>query len=531
MTNIQRPLHQGFVDSVARAPDHTALIIGDDTYSYQQLHALCASIAVTLNQHDSCSHGLAAVYAGKGVTAIAGILGTLMSGRGYVPLSPSHPVERAASMLARSGCKSLVLGEDSLDKGASLLALTPTIDTIILPHGVDRERALEALAEFKGRVVTAAELPAAELWAAPVIKEDAVAYLLFTSGSTGEPKGVMVAQQNIRRFIDVMQERYALQPEDRLSQMFEFVFDLSLFDIFMAWEAGATLCIPTRHQLMIPAKYITDLGISVWFSVPSSALLMNKLGLLKPGVYPSLRISLFCGEGLPCETAEAWAAAAPDSIVENLYGPTELTLACTLYRWTGEESRQHARNEMVPIGEPYPAMEAVLVDEHLQEVPAGSPGELVMSGPQVALGYWQDTAKTDAAFVTLPDRAGRFYRTGDMAVRETPDAPLVWLGRVDHQVKVHGHRVELGEIEAAIRNAIDCHNVAVIPWPVQDGTAHGLVAFIESGDPSCVDNLTAALAARLPDYMVPKTCNVVEHLPLNTNGKVDRNQLKATLEE
>ncbi len=362
------------------------------------------------------------------------------------------------------------------------------------------------------------------------VERDALAYLMFTSGSTGVPKGVAVSHANVRALISRLAARYRLTSADRLSQMFDLTFDLSVFDQFMAWEAGACLVCPSRADVVNPARFIREHELTVWFSVPSVAMFMRRLGSLAPGSFPSLRWSLFCGEPLPLELAEAWSAAAPGSTLENLYGPTEVTVACTVYRWRGEESRPHCIHGIVPIGEPFAGLDVMLADPALHEVPVGEPGELLMAGDQVTLGYWNDTERTAAAFVTPPATPVTYYRTGDLVTRRTPDAPLSYLGRLDHQVKILGHRVELLEIEAALRAATGRDSVAAVAWPRTGSGAAGVVAFIAGGGVDAA-GVRTVLASRLPPYMVPRQIREMPALPLNSNGKIDRRALEAILAE
>jgi acyl-coenzyme A synthetase/AMP-(fatty) acid ligase len=258
---------------------------------------------------------------------------------------------------------------------------------------------------------------------------------------------------------------------------------------------------------------------------------MRKKGTLKPDTLPSLRASLFCGEPLPAETAEAWQAAAPQSRVENLYGPTELTIACLWYRWNSAVSPAECVNGIVPIGRPFPGLGAALVDDDLHCVEQGEPGELCVSGPQTTPGYWRDPAKAAERFVELPGQAfpaERFYRTGDR-VRRLPSGDYVYLGRTDHQIKVMGFRVELGEIEACLLSEPNTVEAVAIGWPVRDGSAEGIVAFV-SGSGIDLDWIRQQARTRLPDYMVPKDIKLVETMPLNVNGKIDRLALAASLE-
>jgi acyl-coenzyme A synthetase/AMP-(fatty) acid ligase len=300
--------------------------------------------------------------------------------------------------------------------------------------------------------------------------------------------------------------------------------------MFMAWESGACVCCPPERALMSPGRFIRDARLTVWFSVPSTAVFMRKLKMLKPDSYPGLRLSLFCGEPLPAEVAKAWAAAAPESVVENLYGPTELTIACTLYRWDPERSPEEAALGVVPIGAPYPGMTAIVVDEELREVAPGEDGELLLTGPQVTLGYWRDPDKTAAAFVVPPGRDAVFYRTGDRVRRPPDDGPLTYRGRVDHQIKVLGHRVELGEVEAAIRDESGADAVVAVGWPPTPSGAGGVVAFVGELDHD-VDAILAGVRRRLAPYMVPRELRLLAELPLNANGKYDRKTLLKSLEE
>jgi non-ribosomal peptide synthetase component F len=327
-----------------------------------------------------------------------------------------------------------------------------------------------------------------------------------------------------------MVERYGITEGDRLSQMFDMTFDLSAFDMFVAWERGACVCCPSPKTLINPGRFIQDSRLTVWFSVPSVGVLMKRLGALKPGRYPSLRWSLFCGEALPQEIAAAWSAAAPNSIVENLYGPTELTIACTFYRWDSRRSPFECRLGVVPIGRPLPQMEAIVVDETLKEVRPGEDGELLMTGPQLSLGYWQDAPRTSAAFVHLTERPETYYRTGDRVRAPIGEEPLVYLGRLDHQIKIHGHRVELGEVEAALKDEGGVDVAVALGWPITRSGADGLVAFI--GDRTVdVAAVREKLAKRLPPYAVPRQIYALAEFPLNPNGKIDRSALANGLEQ
>lgn len=520
-------LAQVFLDSAAAHPDRPALAIGDHSLTYAELRAKAARIAATLVARRGEGPPLTAVLGQRTESGFAGILGALLSGDGYVPMLPSFPPARVSLMLERSQARALVVDKGGMRELAEVLEAVPQALTVLLLDGeVDDDLRARA-----GRHVLLGpgDLAAEDDWEAPVVAPDDIAYLLFTSGSTGQPKGVMVAHRNIARFLDVVVERYGLGPQDRFSHMFDVTFDLSVFDLFGAWRVGGCLCCPTNRQRLAPAKYVVDAGITVWFSVPSTALLMKETKALAPGSFPGIRWSLFCGEALPVAVADAWAEAASSSIVENLYGPTELTLACTLFRWD-DEGRAKTEGDLVPIGEPFPGMEYTVIDEELREVAPGGSGELALTGPQRALGYWKDPERTAAAFTVLPGHTEVYYRTGDLVRRPAAKGePIVFLGRIDSQIKVRGYRVELGEIEAVLRQETGLAVAVALGWPEgASGGAEGIVAFIDDASID-IDAMLDRVADRLPKYMVPRDVKVVESFPLNVNGKVDRKALRAML--
>lgn len=234
---------------------------------------------------------------------------------------------------------------------------------------------------------------------------------------------------------------------------------------------------------------------------------------------------------MPAETARAWQAAAPNSVVENLYGPTELTIACLWYRWNDAASPAECVNGLVPIGRPFAGLGAALVDEDLKPAHSDEGGELCVCGPQTTPGYWRDPEKTAERFLELPGHgfpAARFYRTGDR-VKRLDNGQYVYLGRTDHQIKVLGYRVELGEIEASLRREPNTVEAVALGWPVENGTAQGIIAFV-AGAGIDLERTWSEVRTSLPPYMVPQQIHPLERMPLNANGKIDRNELAAKLD-
>lgn len=524
-----RFLWHGFINSAKHFPDRPAVYAEDVYINYFNLLHKSQQIAATIQKHVlNPTPPLTAIFAYRSHAAFAGILGTLLSGHGYVPLNHNFPIARTRIMLERSGCSSLIIDKYSMHQ---LDQIIEGINKRLLLIFIDNENVEELTRRWpKHLVIGAGDLESYDSWVEPRISDEQIAYLLFTSGSTGIPKGVMVSHRNVISFLDYMIERYQITENDRISQMFDMTFDLSVFDMFMAWTKGACVCCPPQKTLIKPGKFIQEMELTVWFSVPSTVVFMKRLGMLKPNRYPSLRLSLFCGEALPVDSIQSWSNAASNSILENLYGPTELTIACSYYRWDAKKSYSECELGIVPIGYPFPGMDVLIVDESLCEVSPGKVGELLMTGPQLTLGYWKDTEKTSTAFITPLGKKEIFYRTGDRVRKPNNGAPMIYLGRVDFQVKIQGHRVELAEVEAVVREESGIDGVVALGWPHSSKGVDGIEVFLEGKPPKRID-LKEQISLRLPTYMIPRGFHFMEKIPLNTNGKYDRNALKEYLED
>jgi amino acid adenylation domain-containing protein len=498
-----RTLYDWFARSAAAHPDETALEVGTARLTYGELLDLVERLAARLvTTAAGSAPRRVGLMAARSVTAYAGYLAVLRAGAAVVPLSPEHPAERTAQIMTAA----------DLD-----LVLTETTDSV-------PDLGVPVLVVGPGELPDLASPPSvaiAHRHAGP----DDLAYIVFTSGSTGTPKGVPITHRNICAYLDLVVGRYDIGPGCRLSQTFELTFDGSVHDLFVAWAGGGTLVVPERSQLLSPVKTVTSLRLTHWFSVPSLITFASLLGSLAPNSMPTLRWSLFGGEPLTLQAAQEWRNAAANSCLEVLYGPTELTISCTAYRLPDDTTIWPITpNGTAPIGDPYPGLDVLLVDEDGR--PSNS-GELCVRGPLRFSGYL-DPAHTTGRFLTGDLRATgdrprpeHWYRTGDRVAKQ--DGHLVHLGRTDHQVKVRGHRIELGEIEAALRGQPEVRDAVVVTLPAPDGELELHAAVSGSG---CVtDRLFAALANQLPPYMLPHQITVLGQLPLNANGKVDRRAL------
>ncbi|MGH3241645.1 MAG: AMP-binding protein, partial [Spirillospora sp.] len=346
-----------------------------------------------------------------------------------------------------------------------------------------------------------------------------VACVLFTSGSTGRPKGVPITHGNTHHYFRLMDERYDFHADDVFSQTFGLNFDCAMFDLFCAWGAGASAhTVPVRAYTDLPA-FVAEREMTVWFSTPSAIALTRRMGGLS-AIMPSLRWSFFAGEALRCADAADWQAAAPGSVVENLYGPTELTITVSGHRWSPETSATLGANGHVPIGAVHDGHDHLLLgtDSGVE----AAEGELCITGPQMAAGYL-DPADNTGRFLEHDGRT--WYRTGDR-VRRAAGGELVYLGRLDAQVQIHGWRVELAEVDEAVRSCTGVEDAVTVTRPATAGGLE-LVVFY-TGTPASPAVLTRELRRTLPEGMMPRLFRHVADFPLNANRKIDRARLAGT---
>jgi amino acid adenylation domain-containing protein len=506
----QPTLYQWFALSARRHPGAVALEVSGQSVTYRDLRHGADVLAARVLRAHGAPPARVALLANRTLEAFTGYLAALRLGATVVPLNPAHPVHRNR-MISDLARPDVLLADGS---GVPLLAMG-------LGNGVP------TVLDMTDADSAGPDDPLPLCLAEP----DDAAYILFTSGSTGRPKGVPITHRNLAAYIAHNIDRYAIGPGCRVSHTFDLTFDPSVFDLFVTWGGAATLVCAQRSDLLSPVEYLSGQRLTHWFSVPSLVSVSATLGNLPTGLPTALRHSVFIGEQLTYDQAAAWHAVAPEAPIDNVYGPTELTVACTEYRLPLDRRDWPATsNDTVPIGTVYDFLDHVLLDETGRP---GPDGELCVRGEQRFGGYLepQDNRGRFVAWPTLPRDGsggidpGYFYRTGDRVRWEGEQ--LVHLGRLDSQVKIRGHRIELGEVETVLAHHPDVARAVVLA--VRDGDDEQRLAACYTGRPVPERALVRWLRDRLPIHMVPGTLRYLDVLPLNPNGKTDRGALSELL--
>ena len=505
---------------------HGAIHVDDVLYNYEQVGHFSRIIADIINREQALSNKTVGILAIRSIHTYTGIFGTLMSGRAYVPLNPGHPIARLENIILTASLETIILSEECV---MTFEALAPLFDhlCVICPEpgaGIN-----ELASRYKNHSFIFPNLEDCTTPSTNLALTDDPAYIMFTSGSTGVPKGVMIKNSNACSYFRYMIDKYDFNTNDRHSNVHDISFDFSVHDIFLSILSGGCLYVLPKSALMSPAEYIRQYSLTVWSSVPSVAMMISRLGLLKSGSLPSLRYSFFCGEALQVNTAKAWTDAACNSVLDNIYGPTEATVSITGYRYNSN-TEKICVNGLVPIGIPYSDHHVKIIDDCTHNVTKGAIGELCLSGPQVASGYFENPSETNNRFISFSDSPGTvWYRTGDL-VRRLDDGNLVFMGRLDEQVKVNGYRIELLEVEKAIRD-ITRNQMAVCVPVISDkrlGVVDEIHAYIEGERENHLSSeaIFNELSLKLPRYMIPSAIHYLNRLPLNTNGKINKTSLQ-----
>ncbi|MEQ4304219.1 amino acid adenylation domain-containing protein [Plantactinospora sp. B6F1] len=508
---VPTTLYEWFARTVERQPDAPALDLVDPVLSYRELRRCAEVIASRILAARNGPPARVVLLATRSLVAFAGYLAAARLGATVVPLNPGHPSYRNQVICKAIGADVLIADESG---AAQLDDLAGTVGAVLRLTEADVLGGRpDALPEYRTG------------------PED-VAYVLFTSGSTGTPKGVPITHGNASPYVARNIARYEVGPGCRVSHTFDLTFDPSVFDLFVTWGGGATLVPPTRTDLLTPVDYLADRAITHWFSVPSVVSVSANLGNLPTDRPTVLRQSIFIGEQLTYRQARAWRAIAPQAHLDNVYGPTELTVACTEYRLPADPDRwPRTSNDTVPIGPVYEFLDHVIVDE---EGRSAAEGELCVRGVQRFGGYLDPDDNRGRFLAAEGDRflpsdetvpaPEHYYRTGDRVRWE--DGELVHLGRLDQQTKIRGYRVELGEIEAVLTRHPDVTQAAAVT--VREADTTELVAFY-TGRNLPYPEFARWLRTYLPIHLVPRRLYHRDSFPLNVNGKVDRNALRETV--
>lgn len=509
-------------------PEATALVFREERLTYGDLAVMSNRLARLLTD-GGCEPGdRIALLMPKSPMAIVAMLGVLKAGCVYVPMDPESPTPRLARILDASRPRWVIAAGHASAPLDELLTDDPPRTGISVGwmendprHGANFQSAfgLLDLAAFSGEPVDASR------------QGGDAAHILFTSGSTGQPKGVVITHANVAGFVDWAVEHFGISATDRISGHSPLSFDLSTFDIYGSFAGGAELhLVPPELNLLAPklASFIRTSALTQWFSVPSALSYMANFDVVAHGDFPTLRRLLWCGEVFPTSSLIYWMKRLPHVTFTNLYGPTEATIASSYYTLpTWPESEDQA----VPIGQPCPGEELLVLDASLGPVPAGEMGDLYIAGVGLSPGYWRDPAKTRAAFRELPgERPRRVYKTGDLAaVRD--DGLVYFHGRSDAQIKSRGYRIELGEIETALGQMEGLHESAVVAIP-SAGFEGMLIccAYVPAPEAAVSPSgIRAALTKVLPSYMLPSRWMGFDRLPRDGRGKVDRKAIAELL--
>lgn len=479
---------QSFLKNVETWPNNNALFIDDHYYTYAELWKIVFAIYNQIPKDKVYKQ--IGVYCTNDITTYASILAINLYGAAYVPLNDKFPTARNLNYVEQCNIECVLASQES-NKTKALADKVNFIYTDQLKSNENNQLPLPNAITYRNN-------------------EQTTAYILFTSGTTGTPKGVPVSHNNVAHFFNYLLNRFNFDQNDRFLQVFELTFDVSVFSFFMPMLVGACCYIVPNDGI----KYLKIADYLGRHKITAVSLVPTTLRYLSPYFseinFPHLRFNMFLGDALFTNLATAWQKCVPNAEIHNMYGPTEATVACTTYDFSSQKTPQEESNGIVSIGKPFTGIDILIVDE--KNSPR-SKGELCVAGAQVVSNYLHNTNR-DRFFVY---ENKTYYKTGDI-VCKNDNENLLFYGRVDNQVKISGYRVELAEIENVIR--AESNSTCIVVFENDK-----LFAFIETDklDTQLVIN---KIKTTLPEYMIPHKIILIDKFELNTNGKIDRSKLK-----
>ena len=480
--------------SIRQYPECTALCINGEKYSYSDLDRGSYVVAKSISEHSGVNQ--IAIFCDHDVLTYISILGAVRSNYAYIPLNASFPDEKIKRIIDKSNIKLIICSENNSNRVMDIVGHDKLTVISAKPINSCTDIEISTIIDNTSNF--------------PVVNVDSTAYVMFTSGTTGAPKGIPISYDNLLSYLDSVKPISQVSNESKMTQMFELSFDLSVHDMFVCWSSGASLYVPSQQEKFLPDVFIKSNEITHWFSVPSVGNYLRVFDRLKENAFPSLKNVLFCGEALTSDLTKMWIKASPNANLYNLYGPTEATIAISYFEVTHSFLLNWNKN-FVPIGQPFKNNELKLCSEFNED----SSGELILSGPQVCSGYLDDPEITKKVF--FKEKSVNNYKTGDL-VDFDDRYGFMYLGRKDRQVKVNGFRVELGEIESTIEKYLTS-SICACTYVNEK-----LSLFFE-----CLSTDTKEIAVlcakHLPSYMVPSDFIKVDKIPLNANGKKDYSSL------